>query len=222
MSPRLLRRPRRALLRTRVMVGVLLVTLVALAAFDVASVSAARTYLTGQTDSQLRNVVSLYRRVYLVQRAVPPPHGSRPASGRGIPKQRVSPGQGSGSPPGPLTPVLSAPFLQTYSVMLVSGRTVRGVSPSIAITGIFIGGPGLEPRLPQDLAALAASGRAVTVASAHGGQSLRLMASPYPDQRVIVAVTSLAGVDKTVGQIELILVLGSAAAGLVAAGVWRG
>ena len=214
----MLSRPRRALLRTRVLVGVLLVTLVTLAAFDVASVNAARTYLTGQTDSQLRNVVSLYRRVYLVQRAVPPLHGSHPASGRGIPRQRLSPGPGLGSPVGTLAPVLSAPFLQTYSVMLVSGRTVRGVSPSIAITGIFIGGAGLEPRLPQGLAALAASGRAITVGSAHGGQSLRLIAAPYPGQRVIVAVTSLAGVDRTVGQIELILVLGSAVAGLVAAG----
>ena len=50
MRPGLLRRPRRALLRTRVLIGVLLVTLVALAAFDVAAVTALRTYLIGQTD----------------------------------------------------------------------------------------------------------------------------------------------------------------------------
>ena len=61
MRPGLLRRPRRALLRTRVLIGVLLVTLVALAAFDVAAVTALRTYLIGQTDSQLQNLIGLYR-----------------------------------------------------------------------------------------------------------------------------------------------------------------
>jgi two-component system, OmpR family, sensor kinase len=211
--------PRRALIRTRVLVGVLLVTLVALAAFDVAAVNAARTYLIGQTDSQLRNVVSLYHRVYFARREVapPPPPNARPA-GR-TPKQRtVSLAPGPGSANGTLAPVLSAPFLQTYSVMLVFGKTVKGVSPSIAIRGVFIGGPGLIPQLPPNLAALVASGQGVTVASAHGNQPLRLMAAPYPDRKVIVAVTSLAGVDRTVGQIELILVLGSAAAGLLAAG----
>jgi hypothetical protein len=58
---RLLRRPRRALLRTRVLVGVLLVTLAVLAAFDVAGVVALRSYLINQTDSQLREVIDLYR-----------------------------------------------------------------------------------------------------------------------------------------------------------------
>ena len=58
-----LRRPRRALLRTRVLVGVVLVTLAALAAFDVAAVTALRTYLIGQSDSQLSEVLGLYRLV---------------------------------------------------------------------------------------------------------------------------------------------------------------
>jgi two-component system OmpR family sensor kinase len=51
-------RPR---LRTRVLVGVLAVTLVALAAFDVAAVAALRGYLIGRTDSQLRDVLALYK-----------------------------------------------------------------------------------------------------------------------------------------------------------------
>jgi two-component system, OmpR family, sensor kinase len=217
MRAALLRRPRRALLRTRVMVGVLLVTLVALAAFDVAGVTALRSYLIGQTDSQLHSVVRLYRRVYFVQQAVPSLHRIRP--GARTPRQQVSPAKRPGPPNGTLVPpVLSAPFLQTYSVLLVSGKTVKGVSPSIAITGVIIRGPGLRPQLPQNLAALASSGQAVTVNSANGSQPLRLMAAPYPGRHVIVAVTSLAGADKTVGQIELILVLGSAAAGLLTAG----
>ena len=53
--------PRRAKLRTRVLLGVLAVTLVALVAFDVAAVTALRGYLIGQTDQQLQEVLSLYR-----------------------------------------------------------------------------------------------------------------------------------------------------------------
>jgi len=47
-----LQRPRRAQLRTRVLAGVLAVTVIALAAFDVAAVGALRGYLLGHTDDQ--------------------------------------------------------------------------------------------------------------------------------------------------------------------------
>ena len=59
----MLRRPRRPQLRTRVLAGVLLITVVALVAFDVAAVTALRGYLLGQTDSRLQNVLRLYRPV---------------------------------------------------------------------------------------------------------------------------------------------------------------
>src|SRR5215469_17177346 len=59
----MLRRPRRPQLRTRVLAGVLLITVVALVAFDVAAVNALRGYLLGQTDSRLQTVLSLYRPV---------------------------------------------------------------------------------------------------------------------------------------------------------------
>lgn len=71
-----LRAPRRAKLRTRVLLGVLAVTLLALVAFDIAAVTALRGYLIGQTDQQLHEVLSLYR----VMRA---PHG--PARERPLP-----------------------------------------------------------------------------------------------------------------------------------------
>jgi two-component system, OmpR family, sensor kinase len=54
-------RSHRPRLRTRVLVGVLAVTLAALAAFDVAAVAALRGYLIGRTDSQLRDVLALYK-----------------------------------------------------------------------------------------------------------------------------------------------------------------
>ena len=56
-----IRRPRRPQLRTRVLAGVLLVTMLVLAAFDAAAVAALHRYLVGQTDSRLQTVLSMYR-----------------------------------------------------------------------------------------------------------------------------------------------------------------
>ena len=56
-----LQRPRRAQLRTRVLAGVLAVTVIALVAFDFAAVGALRRYLLGHTDAQLETVLGLYR-----------------------------------------------------------------------------------------------------------------------------------------------------------------
>jgi two-component system OmpR family sensor kinase len=202
--------PRRALLRTRVLVGVLLVMLVALAAFDVAAVTALRTYLIGQTDSQLRSVLGLYGRVSFLNR---PPYPETPA------QQRLRSGPAA-TPPngGPQLRMLQGAILQPFSVLLVIGNKVRGVSPAIAIRGVVIGGANLMPRLPVNFSALAASGRAVTASSSSGNDQLRIMASPDPGQGITVAVTSLSAVNRTVGQLELILAVGSAAAGLLAAG----
>jgi two-component system, OmpR family, sensor kinase len=216
-------RPRRPLLRTRVLVGVLLVTLAALTAFDVAAVTALRTYLIGQTDTQLRNVLSVYRLVnFAVGNASTPSGGvrarSRPPTQERVPPPGVRPRSGAALPPGTR---LEAPFLQPYSVSLVSGKTVKGVSPSVAIRGIVIGNASLtlsQMPIGNQLAALANSGQAWTATSNNGNQQLRAMAAPDPGVGVTVAATSLDGVNKTVGQLELILVIGSAVAGLLAAG----
>jgi two-component system OmpR family sensor kinase len=209
-----LNRPRRALLRTRVLVGVLLVTLVALAAFDVAGVTALRTYLIGQTDSQLRNLIGLYRLANAATQGPQVLHG---------PTRSASVGQHRPlRPPNGRIPAqtrLDAPFLQPFSVVLVTGKNVKGVSPSLTIRGLIVGGGGLTPRLaPKNLTALAASGQAWTATSLQGNDPLRMLAAPAPGKSVIVAYTSLDGVNKTVGQLELILLIGSAAAGLLAAG----
>jgi two-component system OmpR family sensor kinase len=203
----LLRQPRRALLRTRVLVGVLLVTMVVLAAFDVAGVTALRSYLIGQTDSGLRQVIGVYRLTSRLAAASqrhrpehPPPYTSPPV--------RQSPG------------ILESPFLRPYTVIIVSGETVQGVSPTVSLgNGVIIANAGLKPSgLPGNLTALASSGQAWTAASAKGNQPLRLMAGAWRAHTTIVVMTSLDGVDKTVGRLELILVIGSVAAGLLAAG----
>jgi two-component system OmpR family sensor kinase len=220
-----LRRPRRALLRTRVLIGVLLVTLVALAAFDVAGVTALRTYLTGQTDSQLQNLIGLYRLANAISQnsQVLGPGlnfdglGHPPRSN--APVQRVSKAPGIGGKTA-ASARLEAPFLQPFSVELVTGKYVKGVSPSLTIKGIVVDGGALIPRLgsQKDLDALAASGQAWTTTSLHGNEPLRVLARPGPGSSLTVAYTSLDGVNRTVGQVELILVIGSAAAGLLAAG----
>jgi two-component system OmpR family sensor kinase len=67
------------------------------------------------------------------------------------------------------------------------------------------------------LAALAASGQGANTLSLRGNQPLRVMARPAGPGHLLVAATSLDGVNNTLGQVELILVIGSAAAGLIAA-----
>ncbi len=221
MRLRLLRRPRRALLRTRVLVGVLLVTLAVLAAFDVAGVVALRSYLINQTDSQLREVIDLYR-------FTSPDRTGTNVLGPGSDARRPNrePRQfpvkvGKTSHPPKLRPpyIIQAPFLQPYSLITVSGKTVRGVSPTISFgDGIVIGNAGLRVKeLPGNLTALASSRQAWTAASVKG-EPLRLLAAPDPGVGIIVAMTSLSGVNRTAGQLELILVVGSVAAGLLTAG----
>jgi two-component system, OmpR family, sensor kinase len=224
MRPGLLSRPRRALLRTRVLIGVLLVTLVALAAFDVAAVTALRTYLIGQTDSQLRNLIGLYQ---LANTITQQGAALRGAGSSGLPRP-TDPQAGhapsfkpsSARLPSQTRTRLQAPFLQPFSVVLVAGSTIKGVSPSITIRGLTVSGGGVASGLlPQkNLEERAASGQAWTAASRRSNGPVRLLAAPAAGQTVIVAYTSLDGVNKTVGQLELILIIGSAAAGLAAAG----
>ena len=152
---RLLRRPRRALLRTRVLVGVLLVTLAVLAAFDVAGVTALRTYLTGQTDTQLQSVLRLYRFISVTGLAARPSganFNSRPR------QRRTNAGQHFTTPNTKVPPpaVIQAPFLQPYSLITVSGKIVKGVSPTISLGGGVVihtqRGVGYTLRLPREAA----------------------------------------------------------------------
>jgi two-component system OmpR family sensor kinase len=202
---RLLRRFRPAKLRTRVLIGVLAITLVALVAFDLAAVAALRGYLLSQTDGQLRSVLSLYR---VVNPWPPGEIRSQAPLSRRARKPPTSWIRGHAK-------VITGPRLMLpgalgqFQVVTVSGR-----KPTMSIRA----GPDLVPQLPAGLSALASSQQGVTVASRDGTGQLRLMAQSFPGIGVVYATTTLDHVDKTVGQLELILVMGSAAAGLLAAG----
>jgi two-component system, OmpR family, sensor kinase len=197
-------RPRRPKLRTRVLAGVLAVTLVALVAFDLAAVTALRGYLLNQADARLQAVLSLYRvnfRSAAPGASTPSLAGrvEEPASRRPV-RQRVI--------AGPL--VLAPGILGQFYVAKVSVRGPRQV---------FVHGNGnLVPRVPAALATLARHRQAQTVTSRNGHEQLRLLAETFPGYGTVYATTSLSDVDRTVGQLELILAIGLAAAGLLAAG----
>jgi two-component system, OmpR family, sensor kinase len=197
-----LRRPRRAKLRTRVLLGVLGVTLVALVAFDVAAVTALRGYLISQTDQQLGEVLSLYRVLPVhdtVRPARPPNRFVPPREVRGKPKKQIT---------GPRA--ILPGVLGQFNVV-----TVNHSRPMLSI----MGGPQLLPQSPlPNLAKLARSHTAVTLTGQDGTTQIRLMAVSFPGYGLVYATTSLSGLQRTLGQLELILIIGSAAAGVIAAG----
>ena len=193
-------RLRRAQLRTRVLAGVLAITLAAIAAFDVTAVTALRGYLLGQTDSQLQNVLRLaqplsvtrgfaFARVRPLGRTRP---GSRkalkPPAGKSVQKRIVVAG------PNLLLPL----FLGQYFVIFL---------PSHAAQVSVGGNPNLRSRLPDNLSVLAAGHGAQTVTGA-GDAPLRLQAI-HTDKGILVVTTSLSNVDRTVGRLELIIAIGS-------------
>src|SRR5215469_1942921 len=202
----MLRRPRRPQLRTRVLAGVLLITVVALVAFDVAAVTALRGYLLGQTDSRLQTVLSLYRPVIRPVRSQSPPLAAAT-------RTHLVPGQVAQNwvIDGPRLR-LSPPVLAQYYVGFV---TIHGRR------GFVVGNPHLVPDFPPGWQLTAAGPHAQTVRSVGGATELRVRAIRLPTPAgALVATTSLAAVNSTVRRLELILIIGSVVAGLlVAAGV---
>jgi two-component system OmpR family sensor kinase len=200
----MLRRPRRPQLRTRVLAGVLLITVVALVAFDAAAVTALRRYLLSQTDSRLQTVLSLYRPVQVGMRSQVPQVSRVPGAHRLAPAQV----RANWVIAGPRLR-LSPPVLAQYYVGFVSVHGRRG---------FVVGNPRLVPQLPPGLQVFAAGPRVQTVTSVGGTTQLRLRVMPVPaSSGALVAATSLAAVNSTVGRLELILIIGSAVAGLLVA-----
>ncbi|MGH3409046.1 MAG: sensor histidine kinase [Streptosporangiaceae bacterium] len=223
-------RLRRTQLRTRVLAGVLAVVLLTLAVFDVAAVTALRRYLLNQTDTQLQNVLKQYRPFTVNESAVGqwlpghPPVAATPRQSR-----------------------LSKAQRQVASRAVASARRVHGVAavqvgPSITLVGprfivvpvldqfyteyitrggqtraqFLRGNPDLRPRVPSDLRGLTYTQGAQTVASGNGQALLRIRAMKVADG-TLIATTSLANVNQTVDQLQLIVAIGSAAAALLAA-----
>ena len=218
-----LQRPRRAQLRTRVLAGVLAVTVLALVAFDFAAVGALRRYLLGHTDAQLQSVLGLYRPMTITlpsganwsvanhaviaggKRMVFPgvhPVGRTPRPSPGGPRvQQVIAGPRFRVP---------APILAQFAVGFVSGRRpVEFVSGNPALV------PRIKPaQLQRDLAALHGP---QSVIGADGNVTLRLGAI-HESGGFLYATTSLGDVNSTVDHLELFLAIASVAVGLLVAG----
>jgi len=203
-------RLRRAQLRTRVLAGVLAITLVAIAAFDVTAVTALRGYLLGQTDSQLQNVLRLAQPLTVSRdftlTHVPPPGRVPAQTGPGFRKTvRPPPSKSVQKRIVVAGPRLLLPlFLGQYFVIFVRSHAAR----------VSVGGnPDLRSRLPDNLSVLAAGHGAQTVIGA-GHAPLRLQAV-RTDNGILVVTTSLSDVDRTVGRLELIIAIGSLATALL-------
>src|SRR5262249_45612868 len=148
-------RLRRARLRTKVLAGVLAVTLIALVGFDIAAVAALRGYLVGQTDSQLREVLSVYQHVKLQGRPFRPirpgarPRQRAPAGRAERPAWRPRFLRNRARPlPPPMGLALQVPILQQFGVALVQGKRAKGVSPHVSIRGHTIGNASLPTETP--------------------------------------------------------------------------
>jgi len=206
-----MQRPRRAQLRTRVLAGVLAITVLALVAFDFAAVGALRRYLLGHTDAQLAAVLGLYRPMTITLGPGGTSWYIKGAQARPGFQRKLRPG---------------GPRVQ----QVIDGPRLRVPAPILAQFGVgFIGeqgprafihgNPRLVPRVPsgQLLRMLAANQGPRTVISADGPAALRLGAIREPGG-FLYATTSLSDVNSTVGQLELILAIASVAVGLLVAG----
>jgi two-component system OmpR family sensor kinase len=195
MLGKLVRRPS---LRLRVLAGVLLVTVAVLSAFDLTAVAGLRRYLYNQTDSQLSNVLSLYK-PYQIDAVEPRPAARKPHYVKAPPnfiwQTRIV---------GPHLFVRPPLFEQFFVAYLERGKL-----------RLVVGGN--EDLQPVFAPALAEVRHAETVTSSNGHAQLRLRAVRLAGGTLVVT-TSLAGVHKTLGRLELLLVIGSACA-LMAVGL---
>ncbi len=221
-------RLRRTQIRTRVLAGVLAVVILALAAFDVTAVTALRRYLLNQTDTQLQSVLSQYRPLTVTLNT-----GVRPLIGERRPVAAVVPTRPTRHQIAAARHARKLAVGKHVNVQVAKDWVVAGplyfvtpvldqfytayITPHGQTTVQFLrGNPALDPRTPADLRALVHTQQAETVASRNGQAQLRIRAIRAGDG-TFVATTSLASVNQTVGHLELIVIIGSAAAALLAA-----
>jgi two-component system OmpR family sensor kinase len=187
-------------LRIQVLAGVLAVTLVALAAFDVIAVTALHRYLISQSGQRLQAALTV----------------AQPKVNVIIKTERAIP------VPGAYTIVLVPQGKAKRPVVLEFGQAALAqIRPPVKataehLTPVTAGKQPSRPVATMVRAAVAARPAAMTVGIEAGLQvaSVRVAAG------TLVAGTSLSGVNATVSRFRLIVIAGSAAAGLlICAGV---
>jgi two-component system, OmpR family, sensor kinase len=190
------RRLLRAQLRIKVMAGVVLVTLLALAAFDIGALTIMRRNLLGQTDVSLQS--ALLQSLPQVQKVINAPAGAARPGGAG--RQFTASGK---EPPGP--PGKGPHFVPvgTYNIFWVApnGKQVQ-IQASTNV-------PGLTMLLASLNARLAAKPGTQTVAAASKAGGLVRGESVKVGSGTLVASTSLGQVDGTIDYIGVVVAAGS-------------
>jgi two-component system, OmpR family, sensor kinase len=183
----------RAQLRLKVMAGVVVVTLVALAAFDAAAVTTMRRYLLGQTDKNLQVALNLTRPqlpFLLASALVGNARRAHVSAVRGNVEQ------------------VSAPLRSLVGEFDISYVPAHGKQVALEIGANWIAGVKLD--LPTNIAEVAVKPGPHTVVSPNGPTVMRLEGISVHGGS-LVAGTSLDQVAKTINQVELIVTLGSVA-----------
>jgi two-component system, OmpR family, sensor kinase len=188
------RAPRPGKLRTQVLIGVLVITIGTLAVFDVAAVTALRTYLVRQTDVTLQSALT----------------STRPQLPELLPGSR-KPGQAANVPVfgsyyiafvpsrGAVVNLQAGPGVDVPARSAVAAANVAKVP-----AGQVKGGGGGQ------------AGQAISVAGPAGPTQLRLSTVKVPAfSGTLVAGANLRDLDATVDQLRLIVVTGSAAAAVL-------
>jgi hypothetical protein len=183
-------------LRTRVLVGVLVVTLIVLAGFGYTAANALHGYLLTQTDSNLRAVLNEYKTLILKTGGLP----RNPGAGE-IPRwERLKNTSYKLSSDAPLFQVPAV--LDTYYIELTGNHRP---------TTVLVGG---NNNLVPSLQGVVAEG-AHTMTSANGRGQLRVLAEPVGSIGMLVVTTSLTSLNSTASRLQLIVIIGSLAAALV-------
>ena len=189
----LLSRLLHAQLRLKVMAGVVVVTLVALVAFDVSAVTTMRRYLLGQTDNNLQGALTLaVPRLDAMLSGGPPP--GRPGGGHAVAAQFRPPA-------GSKIPALPGAFDMVF-------LPFRGAQVTLQVAASGLGGNAwtLSPRAAR----VAAQPGAHTLVGPRGQLLLRIRSLRVPGGS-LVAGTGLDQVTNTIDQVEVIVTLGSIA-----------
>jgi len=181
--------PGRGKLRTQVLIGVLVITLGALAVFDVAAVTALRTYLLTQTDGTLKSALS----------------STRPQLSELLPDSRK-----------PGAAALDVPVFGEYYIAFVPARgavvTLQGGAPGVkppAPSAVAKAGTARGAQVK-------AEDRAKSVATFAGIPQYRLGSVAVPAfSGTLVAGIDLKNVDATVARLRTIVAAGSATAAVL-------
>jgi two-component system, OmpR family, sensor kinase len=189
----------RGKLRTKVVAGVVAITLVVLAVFDFTAVALLRKYLIGQTDGTLQSALSV----------------TKPRLAAMLPAFRKA------------NVAVATPVVGQYNISWVPAKGGQVVNLQVA-PGLVPPAMAIAQYDRTVVAAAAGSGKAETISMAGAGKAqavitdihalpgIRVWSMAVPaESGTLVAGTNLSDVNDTIKQLELVIATGSAAAAVL-------